>query len=246
MNRPFTIIIPARYESNQLIGKPLLMMGNKPLIQVVWDQARKSNAERIIVATDNERVLQTCAEFGAEVVMTFKDHNCGFEILAEVIELLEIQPDELIVYMQADTPYNPSILIDQVVANLIANSDASVATLAEPIEDVKTLFNHKVVKVTTDIHGFAITFSRSVLPWALEQFDIIRDSIPEGVSFFRHVNLYACRAEFIREFQKWGPCEQEKIEKLEQLRAIWNCIKIKVALTCKPTNALFDSAHNIN
>ena len=137
------------------------------MVQHVWEQAKKSSAARVVVATDDARILEVCQGFGAEVLMTRVDHNSGTDRLAEVATQLGLANDAIVVNVQGDEPLIPPAIIDQVAANLAANPQAGIATLAEPIEDVQALFNPNVVKVVTDKNGLALTFSRAPLAWAL-------------------------------------------------------------------------------
>jgi spore coat polysaccharide biosynthesis protein SpsF (cytidylyltransferase family) len=123
-----------------LPGKPLLLIAGKPMIQHVWEQASKSSAQRVVVATDDARIVEACKGFGAEVVLTREDHNSGTDRLAEVAAKLGLAPDAIVVNVQGDEPLIPPSVIDQVAANLAAHTEARMATLAEPIEDVETLF----------------------------------------------------------------------------------------------------------
>ncbi len=170
MTTAFTVVIPSRYASTRLPGKPLLLIAGKPMIQHVWEQASKSSAQRVVVATDDARIVEACKGFGAEVVLTREDHNSGTDRLAEVAAKLGLAPDAIVVNVQGDEPLIPPSVIDQVAANLAAHTEARMATLAEPIEDVETLFNPNVVKVVSDLNGLALTFSRATLPWARDAF----------------------------------------------------------------------------
>ena len=199
MTTAFTVVIPSRYASTRLPGKPMLLIAGKPMIQHVWEQASKSSAERVVVATDDARIVEACNGFGAEVVLTREDHNSGTDRLAEVAMKLGLAPDAIVVNVQGDEPLIPPNVIDQVAANLAAHAEARMATLAEPIEDVDTLFNPNVVKVVSDLNGLALTFSRSTLPWARDAFAVNREQLPEGVPYRRHIGIYAYRAGFLQD-----------------------------------------------
>lgn len=191
MTTAFTVVIPSRFASTRLPGKPLLDIAGKPMIQHVWEQASKSSATRVVVATDDARIVEACKAFGAEVVLTREDHNSGTDRLAEVAAKLGLEPDAIVVNVQGDEPLIPPSVIDQVAANLAAHTQARMATLAEPIEDVETLFNPNVVKVVSDLNGLALTFSRATLPWARDAFAKSREQLPEGAipSPYRHLCL---------------------------------------------------------
>jgi 3-deoxy-manno-octulosonate cytidylyltransferase (CMP-KDO synthetase) len=229
MTQAFTVVIPARYASTRLPGKPLQDIAGKPMIQHVWEQARRSTAQRVVVATDDARIVEACQAFGAEVLATRVDHNSGTDRLAEVASQLGLPADAIVVNVQGDEPLIPPAIIDQVAANLAAHPEAGIATLAEPIRDVQALFNPNVVKVAADLDGLALTFSRAPLPWARDAFAASRDQLPAGVPYRRHIGIYAYRAGFLHDFVAWGPCWLENTECLEQLRALWHGVRIHVA-----------------
>ncbi|MBV1808987.1 MULTISPECIES: 3-deoxy-manno-octulosonate cytidylyltransferase [Pseudomonas] len=229
MTTDFTVVIPARYGSSRFPGKPLKVIAGKPMVQLVWEQARKSSAQRVVVATDDVRIFEACQAFGAEVLMTRDDHNSGTDRLAEVAAQLGLTADAIVVNVQGDEPMIPPAVIDQVASNLAAHPEAGISTLAEPIDDVAALFNPNVVKVSSDINGLALTFSRAPLPWARDALAANRDELPAGVPFRRHIGIYAYRAGFLHDFVSWGPCMLENTENLEQLRALWNGVRIHVA-----------------
>jgi len=229
MTLTFTVVIPARFASSRLPGKPLQLIAGKPMVQWVWEQARKSSATRVVVATDDPRIVEACEAFGAEVLMTRADHTSGTDRLAEVATALGLPNDAIVVNVQGDEPLIPPAVIDQVALNLAAHNEAAMATLAEPIENIGALFNPNVVKVTTDQNGLALTFSRAPLPWARDDFARDRDELPAGVPFRRHIGIYAYRAGFLQDFVGWGPCWLEACENLEQLRALWHGVRIHVA-----------------
>ncbi|MCE4055389.1 3-deoxy-manno-octulosonate cytidylyltransferase [Pseudomonas sp. Au-Pse12] len=245
MSNAFTVVIPARYASTRLPGKPLQLIAGKPMIQWVWEQARKSSAERVVVATDDPRIVEACQGFGAEALLTREDHNSGTDRLAEVAAQLGLAADAIVVNVQGDEPLIPPSVINQVAANLAAHTEARMATLAEPIEDVQTLFNPNVVKVVSDLNGLALTFSRATLPWARDAFAQSREQLPEGVPYRRHIGIYAYRAGFLHDFVSWGPCWLENTESLEQLRALWHGVRIHVgeAVEAPPTGV--DTAEDL-
>ncbi|MBI6680759.1 3-deoxy-manno-octulosonate cytidylyltransferase [Pseudomonas viridiflava] len=229
MTTDFTVVIPARYGSSRFPGKPLKVIAGKPMVQLVWEQARKSSAQRVVVATDDVRIFEACQAFGAEVLMTRDDHNSGTDRLAEVATQLGLAADAIVVNVQGDEPMIPPAVIDQVASNLAAHPEAGISTLAEPIDDVAALFNPNVVKVSSDINGLALTFSRAPLPWARDALAANRDELPAGVPLRRHIGIYAYRAGFLHDFVRWGSCMLENTENLEQLRALWNGVRIHVA-----------------
>ncbi|WP_396244290.1 3-deoxy-manno-octulosonate cytidylyltransferase [Hafnia paralvei] len=221
----FIAIIPARYSSTRLPGKPLADIGGKPMVVHVMERALESGASRVIVATDHADVKQAVEAAGGEVCMTCADHHSGTERLAEVIEKCGFADDEIIVNIQGDEPLIPPSIIRQVAHNL-AGSDAGMATLAVPITTSEEAFNPNAVKVVCDKNGYALYFSRATIPWDRDRFAVSRDEI--GDTFLRHIGIYAYRAGFIRRYVTWTPSSLEQIEMLEQLRVLWYGEKIHV------------------
>ncbi|WP_435929726.1 3-deoxy-manno-octulosonate cytidylyltransferase [Dryocola sp. BD613] len=223
----FVAIIPARYSSTRLPGKPLKDINGKPMVVHVLERARESGAERIIVATDHEEVARAVEAAGGEVCMTRADHQSGTERLAEVIEKCGFGDETVIVNVQGDEPMIPPVIIRQVAENL-ANSQAGMATLAVPIHSAEEAFNPNAVKVVMDAQGYALYFSRATIPWDRDRFARSREKI--GDTFLRHIGIYGYRAGFIRRYISWAPSQLEQIEMLEQLRVLWNGEKIHVAV----------------
>ncbi|RKQ39707.1 3-deoxy-manno-octulosonate cytidylyltransferase [Enterobacter sp. R1(2018)] len=223
----FVAIIPARYSSTRLPGKPLKDINGKPMVVHVLERARESGAERIIVATDHEEVARAVEAAGGEVCMTRADHQSGTERLAEVIEKCGFSDDTIIVNVQGDEPMIPPVIIRQVAENL-ANCQAGMATLAVPIDSAEEAFNPNAVKVVMDAQGYALYFSRATIPWDRDRFARSREKI--GDTFLRHIGIYGYRAGFIRRYVSWEPSQLEQIEMLEQLRVLWNGEKIHVAV----------------
>ncbi|MCH9296597.1 3-deoxy-manno-octulosonate cytidylyltransferase [Pantoea allii] len=223
----FIAIIPARYASTRLPGKPLVDIHGKPMVVHVMERARESGASRVIVATDHPDVASAVEAAGGEVCMTRADHHSGTERLAEVIEKYQFADDQIIVNVQGDEPMIPAEIVHQVATNL-AHSEAGMATLAVPITDAEEAFNPNAVKVVMDAKGYALYFSRATIPWDRERYAESRDRI--GDTLLRHIGIYAYRAGFIRRYVGWAPCPLEQIELLEQLRVLWYGEKIHVAV----------------
>jgi 3-deoxy-manno-octulosonate cytidylyltransferase (CMP-KDO synthetase) len=214
------IVIPTRYESKRFPGKALVKIDGKPLIEHVYRQARKvRGVERVLVATDDQRIQKSVEEFGGEVVMTSAGHKCGTERVAEAAESLEA---EIIVNLQGDEPRIDPRSIEQVIAAMAGNPELPMATLKTPIRDQSDLDNPNVVKVVTDQNGLALYFSRSVMPHQGRGRDLCA---------YKHIGVYAYRHDFLRQFAGLEQSELEKIEKLEQLRALENGFKIMVVQT---------------
>ena len=239
----FTVVIPARYQSTRLPGKPLADIGGKPMVQWVYEQTRQAGAERVVVATDDVRVQQAVEAFGGEVCMTSAEHESGTERLAEVIERLKIDASHIIVNVQGDEPLIPPAIIAQ-VANNLANSDAPMATLAVEISDEAEVFNPNAVKVVTDKDGYALYFSRATIPWDRDQFSSQPAHIAQPL--MRHIGIYAYRAGFINTYVNWAPSALEKIESLEQLRVLWYGEKIHVAVAQEAPAAGVDTPEDLD
>jgi len=221
----FVAIIPARYASTRLPGKPLVDIHGKPMIVHVMERARESGAERVIVATDNNDVARAVEAAGGEVCMTRPDHQSGTERLAEVIEKYRFPDETVIVNVQGDEPMIPPVIIRQVADNL-AKSRVGMATLAVPVESAEEAFNPNAVKVVRDAQGNALYFSRATIPWDRERFAVSQQTI--GDHFLRHIGIYGYRAGFVRRYVSWEPSPLEQIELLEQLRVLWYGEKIHV------------------
>lgn len=225
----FTVIIPARYASSRLPRKPLADIAGKPMIQHVWEKAQQAGANRVIIATDHEEIEQVAKTFGAEVCMTSTEHNSGTERLAEVIQKMAITDDEIIVNVQGDEPLIPPVIIQQVAQNL-AENQVNMATLAVKLETKEELFNPNCVKVVTDQKGIALYFSRAAIPFARDHFADCNDAFVASRPYLRHIGIYAYRAKFVNQYIRWQPTVLEKLESLEQLRALWYGEKIHVEL----------------
>ena len=228
----FVVVIPARYASTRLPGKPLADIHGKPMVQHVVEKALQSGADRVIVATDDERVQQALLSTGVEVCMTSPDHQSGTERLAEVCRHYGFAADTIIVNVQGDEPLIPPAIIRQVADNLAA-ATAPMATLSVPIKDAEEAFNPNAVKVVTDKDGYALYFSRASIPWDRDRFaasDRISGSHEQiGDHYQRHIGIYAYRAGFIQRYVDWAPSVLEQVEALEQLRVLWYGEKIHVA-----------------
>ncbi|WP_226596209.1 3-deoxy-manno-octulosonate cytidylyltransferase [Marinobacter nauticus] len=234
----FTVVIPARYASSRLPGKPLAMIAGKPMIQHVCERANESRASRVVVATDDARIEEACRGFGAEVIMTSPNHASGTDRLEEVARKLQLDPDHRVVNVQGDEPLIPSELINQVADNLEQYQEAAIATLCERIHDARQVFNPNVVKVVFDARGMAHYFSRAPIPWARDFWSAgaaTQDvDLPDGIGYFRHIGIYGYRASVLSEFVTWLPAPTERVESLEQLRALYNGALIHVDVADRP------------
>jgi 3-deoxy-manno-octulosonate cytidylyltransferase (CMP-KDO synthetase) len=225
----YSIIIPARFKSTRLPGKPLLDIVGKPMIQRVYEQASLSSASRVIVATDTENIARVVESFGGEVCMTSESHLSGTDRLQEVAEKFGMADNEIVVNVQGDEPLIPPEAIDQVAENLAANPEAGIATLCEPVADADMFNDPNAVKVVCDKNGFAHYFSRAPIPWPRDARLAGDNGLPEEIHARRQIGIYAYRVVLLHQYVSWDPAPAELAESLEQLRAMWNGVKIHVA-----------------
>lgn len=241
----YSVIIPSRYASTRLPGKPLVDIAGKTMIQRVYEQASKSGAERVIIATDDQRIADVAKAISAQVCMTAVDHESGTDRLQQVVAMLNLPADHIVVNVQGDEPLIPPEVIDQVAATLANNSQAAMATLVEKIDDVETIFNPNAVKVTIDNQGRALYFSRAPIPWARDNFSGDNKTLAEGVNYYRHIGIYAYRVSFLHQFVGWQPSSLELTEKLEQLRALENGVAILASQACAAIPAGIDTEQDL-
>ena len=222
------LVIPSRYASTRLPGKPLRLIAGKPMIQHVYERAQAAAQElgfqSIIVATDDERIQQSCEAFGADVCMTSAQHETGSDRLAEVVEIKQWPDDTIVVNLQGDEPLTPIQSLKQVAENLAKHPEASLSTLSTGIDTEAEYNDPNVVKVVTDKQGLAMYFSRAPIPFQRDTGSAINEYVQ------RHIGIYAYRAAYLKRFAKMEPCQIENIEKLEQLRAMWFGSRIHVAI----------------
>ena len=232
----FTVLIPARYASTRLPGKPLADIAGKPMVVRVAENARHSGAARVVVATDDARIADAARAHGVDACLTRSDHPTGTDRLAEAAIALGLADDAIVVNVQGDEPLLAPALVARMAALLASRPEAAIATACHPIHDAAEAFNPNVVKVVLDRAGFALYFSRATIPWAREAFAPARagappDHLPEGLPIYRHYGLYAYRAAFLRRFPTLTPAPIERFEALEQLRALWHGERIVVEVT---------------
>lgn len=227
----FRIIIPVRYASYRLPGKPLIDLCGKPMLQYVYENAVESGADSVVIATDDVRVKEASESFGATVCMTSPDHRSGTERLSEAIVALGYDDDDVVVNLQSDNPLMPSEVIHQVAKELTDHDNIKMATLCQKIVDVEKLFNPDVVKVVFNKRGNALYFSRAPIAWERGVFNKKEEMTG---THYRHIGTYAYRIGFLQEYIKWSRCEVEEMERLEQLRVLWNGGRIRVAVAKKP------------
>jgi 3-deoxy-manno-octulosonate cytidylyltransferase (CMP-KDO synthetase) len=229
----FRVVIPARYASTRLPGKPLADIGGRPMVVRVLERARAAGAAEVWVATDHAAVRDAVVAAGGQALMTRDDHPSGTDRLAEVALTLGWADEDIVVNVQGDEPLIDPALIGAVARALAADQLGAIATAAHALADPADMFNPNVVKVVSDARGRALYFSRAPVPWAREawkngwQSDGGR-SVPAGLPARRHVGLYAYRVGFLRQYSRLTPAPIEQWEELEQLRALWHGFPIRV------------------
>jgi len=227
----FAVLIPARYASTRLPGKPLSDIAGKPMVVRVAERAHASGAQRVIIATDDERIRDAAAQHGIDAILTRSDHPTGTDRLAEAAVQLKLDDRAIVVNVQGDEPLLEPSLIKGVAEELRSHADASMATACHVIEDPTEAFNPNVVKVVLDHAGYALYFSRATIPWARDAFASGREKVPRGLPLYRHYGLYAYRVGFLRHYPSLAPAQIERFEALEQLRALWHGYRIAVRIT---------------
>jgi 3-deoxy-manno-octulosonate cytidylyltransferase (CMP-KDO synthetase) len=223
------VVIPARYAASRFPGKLLADLAGRPVLEHVWRRARASGALEVLIAADDERIITAARHFGAEAVLTSAQHRSGTERAAEVAEQRGWPDDELVVNCQGDAPLVPATSIDQVAGLLIEHADAAMATLCTRITRVEDYHSPHVVKVVSDAAGRALYFSRAPIP-ATGHGGAAPAAVDGGFPVSaRHIGLYAYRIGALRALAASAPCYLEQCENLEQLRAMWLGLEIRVA-----------------
>lgn len=242
----FRVVIPARYASQRLPGKPLLDIAGRPMIEHVYRRACESGALEVVVATDDARIARAAEAFGAEVCMTSAQHASGTDRIAEVARLRGWADEAVVVNLQGDEPLMPPGLLRQVAETLLAHPAADMATLAAALRDAGQLFDPNTVKVVLDRDGYALYFSRATIPWHRDRF--ARGTQPEpdwSEGILRHLGIYAYRAGFLAGYAELPASPLERIESLEQLRVLWNGGRIAVDVANEAPPAGVDTAEDL-
>jgi len=247
MSRPgdFLVVIPARYASTRLSGKPLADIAGKPMVVRVAERARESGATAVWVATDHRQVFDAVRQHGHQALMTREDHATGTDRIAEVVQQLGLAEHEIVVNVQGDEPLIAPGLVREVALSLAEHAEASIATACHPIADTESLFNPNVVKVVLDRAGYALYFSRAPIPYPRDSLALSQSALPAGLPSYRHIGIYAYRAGFLREYSRLEPAAIERFEALEQLRALWYGHRIAVAVTTHAPPAGVDTAEDL-
>jgi len=245
MNSNFKVVIPARYGSTRLPGKPLLNIAGKPMIAHVCERAQEAGAETIIVATDDDRIFQTVNALGFNTVMTRPDHQSGTERIAEVADLCGWAANDIIVNLQGDEPLIPPDYIREVAAALAGQEFAGIATLAAEIIEEHEIFNPNAVKVVLNNASYALYFSRAPIPWERDNFTAAGGKPSGKIPYLRHIGMYAYTVDFLKRYCRWDASLLESIESLEQLRILWQGEAILVKTVNNTTPAGVDTLEDL-
>lgn len=242
---PFTVLIPARMASSRLPDKPLADIAGLPMVVRVARQAACSSASQVVVACDDERVMQACAVHGVRAVMTRTDHLSGSDRLAEATRLLGLADEDVVVNVQGDEPLIEPALIDAVALQLQRQPLAAMSTAAHPIDRVEDFLSPHVVKVVIDAGAMALYFSRSPIPCWRDGITASGLKTLPSPAPLRHIGLYAYRARFLQAFPLLAPAPVEALESLEQLRALWHGHRIAVHVTAHAPGAGVDTPQDL-
>ncbi|MDH2916644.1 MAG: 3-deoxy-manno-octulosonate cytidylyltransferase [Gallionella sp.] len=226
----FKVVIPARFASTRLPGKPLLDIGGKPMVIRVAEQAAQSGAQQILIATDHQPIVEAAKQNSFEACMTRVDHTSGTDRIAEVSTQQGWSADTIVVNVQGDEPLIPPSLIRAVAQHLYEHPECAIATACHPIHDEASMRNPNIVKAVLDKNGNALYFSRAPIPWPRDAY-AQGQPLPQSINVLRHIGIYAYRASFLREFGDLTPAPLEQVESLEQLRALYHGYKIGVTIT---------------
>lgn len=240
----FTVLIPARLSSSRLPGKALADIHGKPMVVRVAEQARKSTAERVIVATDHEDIRAACVQHGVEVVMTADTHQSGSTRLAEAAATLKLPAHTIVVNVQGDEPLIDPQLINR-TAEVLVENNVQMATAAHEIHDFDEFCNPNVVKVVLDKNRNALYFSRAMMPFPRDAMREGRKALPAEAAPLRHIGIYAYRAGFLQRYAEMAESPLENIEALEQLRVLWHGHPIAVEITAEAPAAGVDTPEDL-
>ena len=235
----FHVVIPARHASTRLHGKPLLPLAGKPMVVRVAEQAAKSGAQQIWIATDHHAIANVAHEHGFKACLTRDSHASGTDRIAEVVEQHGWPDDAIVVNVQGDEPLMPPELIRAVAEHLHNHPECAIATACHALHDEASLCNPHIVKTVLDQHGNALYFSRAPIPWPRDAFALPSpaggrgaggEGLPANLPVLRHIGIYAYRASFLRAYGQLAPTAIEQAEALEQLRALYYGYKIGVVI----------------
>ncbi len=239
----FSVLIPARLTSSRLPNKPLADIGGLPMVVRVAQQAMKSQATHVVVAADDERILQACRAHDIECLLTRADHATGSDRLAQACELLALSDDAVVLNVQGDEPLIDPQLIDDCARLLMQQTDCVMSTAAHPLHDAHDMLSPHVVKVVLDAQQRALYFSRAPIPWWRDAPEV--GQIHPSLAPLRHIGLYGYRAGFLKQFPTLAASPLETIESLEQLRVLWHGHRIAVHITAKAPPAGVDTPEDL-
>lgn len=260
----FHVVIPARHASTRLHGKPLLPIAGKPMVVRVAEQAAKSGAQQIWIATDHHAIANVVHEHGFKACLTRDSHASGTDRIAEVVEQHGWPDDTIVVNVQGDEPLMPPELIRAVAEHLHSHPECAIATACHALHDEASLRNPNIVKAVLDQHGNALYFSRAPIPWPRDAFRVLsspegrddcpsslrgevgRGELPAGLPVLRHIGIYAYRASFLRAYGQLAPTAIEHFEALEQLRALYYGYKIGVVIAERAPPAGVDTEQDLH
>ena len=245
MTHSFKVVIPARYGSTRLPGKPLLAIAGKPMIAHVCQRALEADAEEVVVATDDQRIFDSVTKLGIKTVMTDAHHQSGTERINEVANIMGWADDVIVVNLQGDEPLIPPACIKDVAHALGNQNKAGIATLAARIKDSKEVFNTNTVKVVLDKAGYAMYFSRAPIPWNRQTFTANSGELSDSTPHLRHIGMYAYTVGFLKYYCSWQPSALESIESLEQLRILWQGESILVKTVATTPEAGVDTQEDL-
>jgi len=239
----FHIVIPARFGSSRLPGKPLRLIGDRPLIEWVWRRARESGAASVTIATDDARIVDAARAFGADCRMTSPQHASGTDRIAEVVGTMGLPAEAVIVNLQGDEPMMPAPAIREVAQALASRPHVGIATAIAPISSLAEFLDPSCVKALRTLEGEALYFSRAPVPWPRDEAAGGRPKSFAGA--WRHIGIYAYRMRSLLEFASWQPTLLESAEKLEQLRALEHGMRVHLVALSEAPAAGVDTADDL-